>query len=359
VNEHIKAKYTADPASKLCHISDYFNCGASISSRFSEVFGSPLAAFGIITQLVIIFFALKALLLDKPQTRSSSAAVSLGVIFFSALMSLIMASISLFIVKSLCPFCTGAYVLSFVALISGWVLFKPMIHSWSADVLKKLFLSGVVIVAAGFVTGKIIVNRYYDKDTQDLMGALIQDWKDQPVKDVSKVVAPIKIGPDSAKMKIVEFADFLCGHCKAAYPKIHTFMQTNKDVQLIFQTWPLDGCKGSTPGRPCQLAIASYCANLQSKGAEGMEYLFDSQQVFYETTDLEKELQLMADFTKMDGKTFLACFKDPNSLEMVKKQVEVGTALELKGTPSIFINNKFYQGAPEPAVLQVIQLTLE
>jgi protein-disulfide isomerase/uncharacterized membrane protein len=358
LNEHIKAKYTPEPASQFCHISDYFNCGASIASPFSEIFGIPLAVFGIFTQLTILFFALKVLLADKSENRASSATSVLIMSGFSAAVSVVMAMLSIFVVQSLCPFCTGAYILSFIGLFCSWILFWPLRAKWSPQVFKKLFFAGLFILASGFLTGKIIVRKYYDKDTQELIALLVQDWKSQPEKNLESVVAPIKIGSDSAKMKIVEFADFLCSHCKAAFPKLHKFTESNRDSQLIFQAWPLDGCKGTTPGRQCELAIVSYCSNLQNKGAEGMEYLFDSQQVFYQSTQLEKELELMADFTKMDSKTLLDCFKDPNSLELVKKQVAAGTALELKGTPSIFINNKFYNGAPEPAALQEIYKAL-
>jgi protein-disulfide isomerase/uncharacterized membrane protein len=358
LNEHIKAKYTPEPASQFCHISDYFNCGASIASPFSEVFGVPLAVFGIFTQLAILFFALKVLLTDKAENRTSSATATLTLSGFSAIASITMALLSIFVIKSLCPFCTGAYFLSFIGLFCSWKLFGPLSSGWTPMVFKKLVFIGLFILVSGFVTGKIIVRKFYDKDTQELIALLVQDWRSQPEKDLSSIVAPIKIGDDSAKMKIVEFADFLCSHCKAAFPKIHKFTESNHDAQLIFQAWPLDGCKGTTPGRQCELAIVSYCSNLQNKGAEGMEYLFDSQQVFYETTQLDKELELMADFTKMNSKTLLECFKDPNSLELVKKQVAAGTALELKGTPSIFINNRFYHGAPEPAALQEIYKAL-
>lgn len=350
LNEHLKIKYTSDPASTLCNISDTFNCSASITSSFSEFFGTPLALFGIITQLVMLYFVLKATVLRKTEP-ASPVAFSIGV--FTVAISVLMAGLSIFIIKSLCPFCTAAYVLSLISLVAAWKLLKPAPSQWDASVLKTLLASAVVIAGVGLVTGQIIKSRYQDKDTQEMMALVISDWKSQPQKEIN-VIAPIKSGPDSAKMKIIEFADFLCIHCKHAFPKLKNFVHVNKDAQLLFQAFPLDGCSGpnDNPGRQCQMAVASYCGNLQDKGEAAAEYMFNSQELFAQTTDVFKEFKLMASFININSETFLACIKDVNSLEMIKKQMELGKKLEIKGTPALFINNKFFQGPPDLVPLQ-------
>lgn len=355
-NEYVKAKYTMEAGSSMCSLSDYFNCSGSVSSPFSDLFGTPLSIFGIIVQLVILFFSLKALLFSSSSEKTSTSShIALTLARFSVLVSITMAGISVLIVKSLCPFCTAAYVLSFITLFCAQRLMKPLTEPWNASATKGVLVAFVFVGLAGFASGFVTLHKYKNSELQQMLTLVFDNWKNQPAQEVVPV-APVKIGPDTAKMKIVEFADFLCSHCKNAFPKLHEFIKTNPDVQLQFQTWPLDGCKmaGTEPGLRCQLGIANYCANLQGQGEKSAEYLFERQEQLFETTDIKKEMSDLATQVGLNAETFTACLKDPQSLEMVKKQVEVGVALKVEGTPAFFINGKAYRGPPEPTLLKKV-----
>ncbi|MFX8778144.1 DsbA family protein, partial [Acinetobacter baumannii] len=69
-----------------------------------------------------------------------------------------------------------------------------------------------------------------------------------------------------ATVTIVEFADFLCPHCKSAATSLDAFINNNPNAKLVFKTFPLDGkCnKGMQhqgDGVRCQLAAAPVCAD--------------------------------------------------------------------------------------------------
>lgn len=359
-SEYVTAKYTMEAGSSLCKLSDYFNCAGSISSPFSAIFDIPLSVFGIIVQLVILFFSLKALVFShSPEKTSTSSHIALTLARFSVLVSVVMAGISIFLVKSLCPFCTMAYVLSFITLLCAQHLMKPLTERWNPNTTQKLIFTFVFVGVAGWLSGTVMLHKYKNSELQQMLGLVLDNWKSQPVQEIQPV-APIKMGPDSAKMKIVEFADFLCIHCKNAFPKLHAFLKENSDVQLLFQPWPLDGCKmaGTEPGLRCQLAIAAYCANLQGQGEKASEYLFEHQDQLHDTTDIKKELADAATHAGVNAETFNACLKDPQSLEMVKKQVENGVNLKIEGTPAFFINGKTFRGPPESAVLHQVYKSL-
>ncbi len=353
--QHIITKYTLAEGSQLCNINAFLNCSTSIVSSFSEFLGTPLSIFGLVTQLLILFFFLKAFLTDDLREKKNSLTVAFLFAAFSVVASLVMGAISVFIVGSLCPFCTAAYVLSLFTLAGTWFSVKKIGLSPLSQVIKPVLVAAAILGAGGWATGAVTLQKYRHKDFDQMTQLRIQNWLSQPEKSIA-LVSPQKFGPDSAKMKIIEFADFLCSHCKMAFPKLHTFAKAQGDVQILFQPWPLDGCSGSAenPGRRCELAKISYCANLQDKGNEAQEYIFTMQEIFAELSDIKAEVNLMNQKLSLDDQKMEACLKDPKTLADVKAQIELGKSLGIEGTPTLFINNKLFQGGPHIPTLQEI-----
>lgn len=352
--QHISVKYAAEAASSMCSISETVNCSTTIMSSYSELLGIPLAIFGFVTNLVILLFGLKSMYLDQDPKKST--VVTLGLSLFSVVASVAMGLISILVLHSLCPFCVTAYVLSFVTFfcVLQWT------SGFRLDVLgqyiKPLAIALIAIGAMGFVAGKVVMSSVISSEIKEQMALVVSDWKSKSANEI-KTVDPLTYGPDTAKMKILEFSDFLCPHCKNALPKLHNFANVHKqDVQIIFQNFPLDGCSGTddNPGRRCDLAKMAYCAQKQNKGWEAQEYLFSNQETMYELTKIDEELPKMAGHLAINNEEFSACFKHAETLKTIKAQIEVGKKLGIEGTPAIFINNKAYRGGPTPIVFQQI-----
>lgn len=357
--QHISIKYTAEAGSAMCNISDTLNCTNTILSPFSEILNVPLSIFGIITTLFIIVFGLKSLYLD--QDPKSSTAVTLGLSLFAVAASIIMAFVSLLVVKSLCPFCTLAYFLSFVTFFAAlqWTTgFKITVLT---HYFKKIVTQLVLIAVVGFITGKVVLSSFVSPEMEEMMSLVVADWKSKPAAQDIQLVDPLVLGPDSAKMKILEFSDFLCSHCKEAYPKFHNFAKTHKnDVQIIFQNFPLDGCSGTqeAPGKRCDIAKIAYCAQKQNKGWDAQEYLFSKQQSLYGAVNINEEIPKISQFLMMDANQLQECFKSPETLKTIKAQHALGLKLKVQGTPAVFINNKFLNGGPHTPTFQQILMSL-
>ncbi len=351
--QHVVTKYTMGEGSALCNINSFLNCNTSIASSFSEFLGTPLSIFGIITQLVLLFYFLRAFLTDSSEEKKSNLQIALVISGFAFAASLVMGTISITQLNSLCPFCTAAYALSLLNVLTLWLLVPQKKPVSQAKFLKSLITCGVVILAVGWATGRVVLQKYKHSDFDQLTELRLQNWLSQPVRTIN-LVAPQKFGPDSAKMKIVEFADFLCSHCIDAFPKLHTFAKTNGDVQIIFQPWPLDGCAGpeNDPGRRCDLAKISYCGNQQNKGHEAQEYLFTQPALWAETKDLPAEIKKMSQALALNHDDVLKCMKNPQTLKDIKAQIELGKSLGVEGTPALFINNRLYQGGAYLPTLQ-------
>ncbi len=355
IQQHILTKYTMGEAGSLCNINSFLNCGSSIASSYSEFLGTPLSLFAMVTHLLILFFYLKIFLSESAQEQKKQRSLALCLAGFSFAASLVMGGISLVVLKSLCPFCTVAYVLSLITLFGIWKTSADKKLPDFAALLKPLMVSGLLIVAVGWASGKVFLRKYKHPDFDQITTLQIQKWASQPEQTIA-LVAPQKFGPDSAKMKIIEFADFLCPHCKFAYAKLHTFAKANGDVQIIFQPWPLDACApvGDTLGRRCELAKISYCANQQGLGDEAQGYMFAMQEILSGLPDLQPEIQIMSQKLSLNSENMLSCLANPQTLADVKSQVELGKSLGIEGTPTLFINNKLFPGGAHIPALQEV-----
>ncbi len=356
--QHIGIKYSAEAGSAMCNISETVNCSGTIMSGYSEIFGIPLAIFGFITNLFILIYGLKSLYLD--QDGKKSAAVTLALALFSVASSVVMGLISVLVIKSLCPFCVIAYVLSVVTLLSAlkWT------HGFRWSVLAKygspIGVAFLALILTSVAAGKVVMGTSVNREVMENMALVVSDWKLKSPVDVA-LVEPLTMGPDSAKMKILEFSDFLCPHCKSAFPNLHDFAKRHKnDVQLIFQNFPLDGCglNGGTPGRRCDLAKIAFCSQKQNKGWEAQEYLFSNQENLYELADPNVEVPKVAQELGVDAETLKTCYNDPATLTTLKSQLELGKRIGVEGTPAIFINNRPFRGGPSMLVLEEIYKSL-
>ncbi len=341
-NQHINLKYGLGETSAICNISDKFSCDTAIISSYSEVFGIPLSIFGMFLNMVILFYGVKALLFAEPKNNAST---TLTFTVLSAVGSVIMALISVAVLKSLCPFCTMAYVLSFVMLAAGLKIFKPLITDWNGFI-KPFAIASVFVLVGSFVYSKMVLQDFNSKEVRELLALQMSEWEKAPATP-PEVTEPLKYGPDLAKMKIVEYADFLCPHCRVAYNKLHTFAKTHPQAQVIFQPFPLDGCSGTpeNPGLRCQLAMAAHCSAKQNKGWEAHEYLFHHQEQIASHGSITETVAQLSAATQINKEQLEACVKDVATLEVIKKQLEGGKKLGIEGTPSIYINDKKFRGA--------------
>lgn len=354
LSQHIEVKYSANEGSAICNISDTINCTHTILSNYSEFFGVPIAVFGFVTNLLILIFALKGTFLDQDPKKSMALTISLSLFAVGA--SVVMGLISIFAVKSICPFCTMAYILSFVTLFSALQLTANFQLAMLFQYSKSIAIQLILVLVLGYVGGKVTLASYHSSEKQEIGQLVVAEWMSKSKQDINPI-EPVKIGPDSASMKIVEFSDFLCPHCKHALPSLHKFLSSNKDVQLIFQNFPLDNCTGAEnqPLLRCDLAKVAVCAQKQNKGKEAQDFLFDNQNEFYQAANIDNELNRIATHLGINENDLRTCIKNPETLKTVKAQLALGTQIGVKGTPALFINGKSLPAvAPEAFILQDI-----
>jgi len=362
---HYALKFGQTVGSSLCNINELFSCEAASASRFSELFGLPIALWGAVTNLVLLVYACSRFFMTDDEVGSLRVRL---LIFsgFIALVSIVMGAVSLLTLNQYCPFCILTYVLSFITFAGFYVglprgTAKPTVQS----TLQPLAICGVAIVVLSFIFASG-TSRKYSPDKREFDASIrsyVEEWKANPALDI-KPVAPLKKGRSdgAVKMTVVEFADFRCGHCKTAAPVLNTFVKSRPDVELLFMTWPLDGeCNSaisSSHGTSCALARAFICASEMDKGWPAHDWIFQNQSSFTSLDAVKQKIAEMANELKLEATRFNSCVDSEKTKETVRAQAELGIQLNLRGTPAVFVNGKFVPSGASLPVLNGIYESL-
>jgi protein-disulfide isomerase/uncharacterized membrane protein len=347
----------------VCDINETFSCSAVAASKFSTLFGIPVALWGFIAN-----FGFLILLGLYPLTETGRESIArrnlLIVSGVIAAASIVMGGIAFTQMQQYCLFCMAAYVLSFLNFLFVWLANrKPAGTLMGAPAFHFKDLTPVLVVAAaGFLAGFVAhssMQKSSGSQEMDLQAqGLVEEWKASPVRDV-KVVDPLVKGAsvETAKMTLVEFADFRCIHCKHAAPVIKAFAAAHPDVRVEFQPWPLDGeCNSAinqSNGASCLLARVVWCAEKNKKtGWAAHDYIYDLPETYMSTAQIEGDYANMTRATQMSAAEMKACADSEEAKKVVRAQADAGSALQIQGTPSIYANKKQLSGGQSLPVLK-------
>jgi len=151
---------------------------------------------------------------------------------------------------------------------------------------------------------------------------------------------PIAIPNDGAKVLIVKFNDYQCPPCRATYEQYKPIIakyqgQYPGKVKFVTKDYPLEPeCNVNAPAgqhlSACEAAVAVRLAKAKNRGEAMEEWLFQNQPQI--TPDLVREgVKGVAGVTDFDAQY-------PKQLELVKGDIALGASLQVKGTPTFFIN---------------------
>ena len=141
-------------------------------------------------------------------------------------------------------------------------------------------------------------------------------------------------GSLQSPVTLVEYGDFQCPHCGAAYPIVKQIVKDYKErMAFVFRHFPLAEAHPYAQAA----AVASEAAANQGKFWQMHALIFENQHML----GVEMLLQL-AESLKLDMKKFEHDFKDPKLFKKVEDQFESGILSGVNGTPSFYINGTKY-----------------
>ena len=152
-------------------------------------------------------------------------------------------------------------------------------------------------------------------------------------------------GPANAPVTIEVFSDFECPACRFAVAEETKILAAYPDqVRFIFYHFPLSAHLLSPRAHQ-----AAECAALQGKFWPYHDRLYDKQPEWTVVPDLTRILMEYSRDAGMDLDRFAGCLADTKVTEDVKRDRLYGETLQIRSTPTFFVNGERFVGAVELA----------
>ena len=156
-------------------------------------------------------------------------------------------------------------------------------------------------------------------------------------------------GPADAPVTVFEFSDFQCPYCRNAFMEVEELLQFYPDqVRFVYLHFPLPNHDWAR-----QASIASVCAANQSD--EAFWALYESYFMNQPKLTLESLIDESRGYLErigIDMDIWTTCATDQDSEAyrdadaLVEESIETASvALRVNGTPSFFVNGKYFTGA--------------
>lgn len=327
-----------------CNVNNWINCDTAFSSSFASLLGIPVSAWG----LFFYAFAVVAFFVIRSSKNNSQpwGTLLLYLSAFSIAFSLLKAY-QLVQLKVLCPVCLGMYVLNALIFVFAWLSG----YRFNLPDLKKMAMPlGVFALIFGF--GYLLTTNQLKKiqADADTGGATSIDSVLQKIQAIAAfdkadiVEIPITAdtpvsGGKNAKAVLHVFSDFQCPGCKRAADLISQFKKEfGEDLRVYDYAFPLDMSINRILKNPMHpfagdAAKLGVCAQKIGKYWEYHDQVFARQADI--TADMIREVAKNVGIQDPD-----ACLADAANAEKVKADIEQGIALNLTGTPGIFLNGR-------------------
>ncbi len=199
---------------------------------------------------------------------------------------------------------------------------------------------------------------YVSKDGRYMMRGEVFDTTVDPFAAYRAMMktegAPGK-GPATAKVMVVEFADFQCPTCRTLHNTLRAIVPLYPSVRFVFKDFPLEQI------HPWAMTAhkAAYCARQQKPESfwKMHDMIYDKQDTISAanawTTMLDYGTQLGLDTGAMK-----TCMSDAATTAALQKSVEEGLALKVANTPTVFVNGRRLVGGDRQTLEQFIQFEL-
>lgn len=170
---------------------------------------------------------------------------------------------------------------------------------------------------------------------------------------------PSRGGPNPP-IDVVEFSDLECPHCKKAQPILEKLYADFPQVRFTFQQFPLPASL-----HPWAMKAAQYadCAGQINKDAfwKYVDAIFENQGGIALATADDK-LKELAIVNGLDAMKVASCADSPETAARIKKSTDLGAALEVNETPTVFMNGRRVRGIadiPYDKLKELVQFEID
>jgi protein-disulfide isomerase len=146
-------------------------------------------------------------------------------------------------------------------------------------------------------------------------------------------------GPATAALTLVEYGDYQCPYCGAAYPVVKRMQKTlGNKLRFVFRNFPL------TQAHPYALvaAEAAEAAGLLGKFWPMHDIIYENQEALSAESLVAWALQL-----GLERQELQEALKHPDIPKRIKEDRMSGVRSGVNGTPTFYINGVRHDGAPD------------
>jgi protein-disulfide isomerase len=162
----------------------------------------------------------------------------------------------------------------------------------------------------------------------------------KPVRDTLQAKGQgTQRGPADAVVTIVEFSDLQCPFCRQAQPIVDRVVNEVPGVRLVFQPFPL-------PMHPWAMKAASFgeCVARQKPAAfwDYVTAVYGDQANITEA-NVDEKLRGIAATAGVDAAKVSSCAAGPDISLRIQESMELGKAVGVNSTPTVFIQGRKVQ----------------
>ena len=202
------------------------------------------------------------------------------------------------------------------------------------------------------------VKMYVTKDGRYLLRGELSDLTKDPLAennskfDLSK--SPV-LGDPKATVTIVEFADFECPVCRNLHDALRGLLPNYPQVKLIFKDFPIEQIHPWAR----TASLAGRCTYQQDPAAfwKFYDFIYDKQDLVSAANVYDKVVDF-AGQANLNREAFKACLASPQATAEVDASLANGNLLEVRSTPTLFVNGRRLVGADPHGIQQYIDYEL-
>lgn len=367
--------------------SGIFSCGDGIAnpcmavsqSQYASLFTIPVAAYGLLFYIFILFFCLIADYAGKKYIELAVALV-LPLAFAGVAADIIFASILIYM-KQACSLCIATYAVNVLILAVSLATYKSIKKDddfgiiktikenftfTETDYYKKASSASIVIIAflmifAIFSTTQVLhlksaKNRIPNDEIQNFMKMFYSSPLENPALPGSKII----IGEKGAKLTIHVFTDFLCSACYEFYKVEKMLLAKYKGkLNIVYYNFPLDstcnkGVKRSVYPDSC---IAARAMTAASESGILDEYIYQHFRNYHLYKKGYTDYIIKENLKTAPVDAHLKFTENMNSKitsESLDNHLKAAKSLNINSTPTIFINGRRIEGAPPFQMLDAL-----
>ena len=354
---YVHAEMLAKPGYlSFCDVTSTVSCTTVYQSKYAVLWGTPVALFGA-GYYIVVLLLLGGAEWGPPNQRENAAGYVFALSTVGLGVSLFLAYASFFIIKAVCLMCLVTYAAVVgLFLVSGARTPFPMTslprRVWQDA--RTMFASPVgltvIIVFILAATSAIaFVPRHTEASVTEPGGApqaasdrraeFLKFWESQQRQQVP-------VPSDGAAVLIVKFSDHQCPACAQThldYKPILARYETQYPgaVRLVAKDFPLDReCYVSMPRdlhyASCEAAVAVRLARAHGRGEVMEDWLYANSAILTPggVRQAARDIGGVPDFDEQYQPT----------LNQVKADIALGSVLNVRVTPTFFINGVKLEG---------------